>query len=162
MNGAGQRVIQKTEKTATATHRQLLAAGATEAPRRPNYPLLVLLAFIPLATFAMVYGPLAAFLVDAFPAAVRYISPASFEAPLGRPVAAGAPSCCAQPLKASATTSRSVIETPSGSGQTLTRARAHSRANRSPRYRASPAISCIASAGAISPCPKRFLSGSTP
>jgi MFS family permease len=74
VNRAGQRVIQKTEKTATATHRQLLAAGATEAPRRPNYPLLVLLAFIPMAIFAMVYGPLAAYMVEAFPAAVRYTS----------------------------------------------------------------------------------------
>jgi hypothetical protein len=74
VNAAGRRVIQKTEKTATATHRQLLAAGATEAPRRPNYPLLALLAFIPMAIFAMVYGPLAAYMVEAFPAAVRYTS----------------------------------------------------------------------------------------
>jgi MFS family permease len=74
VNTAGQRVIQKTEKTATATHRQLLAAGATEAPRKPNYPLLVLLAFIPMAIFALVYGPVAAYLVEAFPAAVRYTS----------------------------------------------------------------------------------------
>ncbi|HEY4408310.1 MAG TPA: MFS transporter [Acidimicrobiia bacterium] len=74
VNGAGQRVIQKTEKTATATHRQLLAAGATEAPREPNYPLLVLLVFIPMAIFALVYGPMAAYLVEAFPAAVRYTS----------------------------------------------------------------------------------------
>jgi len=74
INRAGERVIQKTEKTATATHRQLMAAGAVEAPRRPNYPLLVLLVFIPMAIFAMVYGPLAAYLVEAFPAAVRYTS----------------------------------------------------------------------------------------
>jgi MFS family permease len=71
---AGQRVIQKTEKTRTATHRQLLAAGAVEATRTPNYPLLVLLAFIPMALLAMIYGPTAAYLVEAFPAAVRYTS----------------------------------------------------------------------------------------
>jgi len=71
---AGRRVIQKTEKTASASHRQLLAAGAVEATRRPNYPLLALLAFIPMAIFAMVYGPTAAYLVEAFPAAVRYTS----------------------------------------------------------------------------------------
>jgi MFS family permease len=74
LNSAGQRVIQQTEKTATATHHQLLATGAVEAPRTPNYPLLVLLAFIPMAIFAMVYGPTAAYLVEAFPAAVRYTS----------------------------------------------------------------------------------------
>jgi len=74
VNRSGQRVVQRTEKTATASHRQLLAAGAVESHRRPDYPRLVVLAFIPMALFAMVYGPTAAYLVEAFPAAVRYTS----------------------------------------------------------------------------------------
>lgn len=40
----------------------------------PNYALLVLLVFIQMIFVCMVYGPMAAFLVESFPAKVRYTS----------------------------------------------------------------------------------------
>lgn len=48
-------------------------AAAPEATN-PNVPLLVLLIFVQLIFVAMVYGPIAAYLVEAFPARVRYTS----------------------------------------------------------------------------------------
>jgi MFS family permease len=74
INSKGQKVIQKTEKTKTETHAQLLKAGNVEAPRDPNYPMLVFLIFVQMIFVAMVYGPMAAYLVEAFPAKVRYTS----------------------------------------------------------------------------------------
>jgi MFS family permease len=44
---------------------------AKEAPN-PNVPLLVLLVFIQVIYVTMVYGPIAAYLVEAFPAKIRY------------------------------------------------------------------------------------------
>ncbi|MBZ5507814.1 MAG: MFS transporter [Acidobacteriia bacterium] len=46
---------------------------AKEAPN-PNVPLLVLLVFIQVLYVTMVYGPIAAYLVEAFPAKIRYSS----------------------------------------------------------------------------------------
>lgn len=46
---------------------------AKEAPN-PNVPLLVLLVFIQVVYVTMVYGPIAAYLVEAFPAKIRYSS----------------------------------------------------------------------------------------
>jgi hypothetical protein len=40
----------------------------------PNVPLLVLLVFIQVIYVTMVYGPIAAYLVEAFPAKIRYSS----------------------------------------------------------------------------------------
>jgi MFS family permease len=40
----------------------------------PNVPLLVLLVFIQVIFVTMVYGPIAAYLVEAFPAKIRYTS----------------------------------------------------------------------------------------
>ncbi len=40
----------------------------------PNYALLVVLVFIQMIFVCMVYGPMAAYLVEAFPAKVRYTS----------------------------------------------------------------------------------------
>src|SRR5262249_48968383 len=40
----------------------------------PNVPLLVLLVFIQVIYVTMVYGPIAAYLVEAFPAKIRYTS----------------------------------------------------------------------------------------
>ncbi len=40
----------------------------------PNVPLLILLVFLQLIFVSMVYGPIAAYLVEAFPAKVRYTS----------------------------------------------------------------------------------------
>src|SRR6266478_134402 len=46
---------------------------AKEAPS-PNVPILVLLVFIQVIYVCMVYGPIAAYLVEAFPAKIRYTS----------------------------------------------------------------------------------------
>jgi MFS family permease len=46
---------------------------AKEAPN-PNVPMLVLLVFIQVIYVTMVYGPIAAYLVEAFPAKIRYSS----------------------------------------------------------------------------------------
>jgi hypothetical protein len=46
---------------------------AKEAPS-PNVPLLVFLVFIQVIYVCMVYGPIAAYLVEAFPAKIRYTS----------------------------------------------------------------------------------------
>ena len=46
---------------------------AKEAPN-PNVPLLMLLVFIQVIYVTMVYGPIAAYLVEAFPAKIRYSS----------------------------------------------------------------------------------------
>jgi hypothetical protein len=40
----------------------------------PNIPLLFLLVFIQVILFCMIYGPIAAYLVEAFPARIRYTS----------------------------------------------------------------------------------------
>jgi MFS family permease len=46
---------------------------AKEAPA-PNVPVLVLLVFIQVIYVCMIYGPIAAYLVEAFPAKIRYTS----------------------------------------------------------------------------------------
>jgi len=46
---------------------------AKEAPN-PNVPMLILLVFIQVLYVTMVYGPIAAYLVEAFPAKIRYTS----------------------------------------------------------------------------------------
>ncbi len=46
---------------------------AREAPN-PNIPRLILLVFAQLFIFCMIYGPIAAYLVEAFPARIRYTS----------------------------------------------------------------------------------------
>jgi MFS family permease len=40
----------------------------------PNIPVLILLVFIQVLFVTMVYGPIAAYLVEAFPAKIRYTS----------------------------------------------------------------------------------------
>jgi MFS family permease len=47
-------------------------AGAD--PKNPNMPVLIGLVFIQLIYVTMVYGPIAAFLIEAFPAKIRYTS----------------------------------------------------------------------------------------
>ncbi len=47
--------------------------AAKEAPN-PNVPLLVLLVFMQVIYVCMIYGPIAAYLVEAFPAKIRYTS----------------------------------------------------------------------------------------
>lgn len=46
---------------------------AKEAPH-PNLPLLVFLVFLQVLYISMIYGPIAAYLVEAFPARIRYTS----------------------------------------------------------------------------------------
>jgi len=46
---------------------------ASEAPS-PNIPLLILLVFVQIVFLCMTYGPIAAYLVEAFPAKIRYTS----------------------------------------------------------------------------------------
>ncbi len=48
-------------------------APAKEAPN-PNVPMIVLLVFVQVIFVCMVYGPIAAYLVEAFPARIRYTS----------------------------------------------------------------------------------------
>jgi MFS family permease len=43
-------------------------------PKNPNMPMLILLVFIQVIYVTMVYGPIAAFLIEAFPARIRYTS----------------------------------------------------------------------------------------
>jgi MFS family permease len=59
--------------TAVTTNAAGAFVPAKEAPN-PNVPLLVLLVFIQVLYVCMVYGPIAAYLVEAFPAKIRYTS----------------------------------------------------------------------------------------
>src|SRR5690349_18275294 len=62
--------ISLTPITVDATGKQVPAPVAPN----PNVPLLVLLVFIQVIYVCMVYGPIAAYLVEAFPAKIRYTS----------------------------------------------------------------------------------------
>ena len=55
-------------------YKEALAGGAVEPTQDPNYPLLVFYIFVQMVFVTMVYGPIAAYLVEAFPAKVRYTS----------------------------------------------------------------------------------------
>ena len=59
--------------TAVTTDAKGAFVAAREASN-PNVPLLVLLVFIQVIYVCMVYGPIAAYLVEAFPAKIRYTS----------------------------------------------------------------------------------------
>ncbi len=82
-NAAGNHVVTfKSQRNAvtgalTLTPLTTDASGKTvpakEAPN-PNVPMLVLLVFIQVIYVTMVYGPIAAYLVEAFPAKIRYTS----------------------------------------------------------------------------------------
>jgi MFS family permease len=53
------------------------ASGAlvpAKEPANPNLPLLVALVFVQVVYVCLVYGPIAAYLIEAFPARVRYTS----------------------------------------------------------------------------------------
>ena len=62
--------ISLTPMTVDATGAQV---PAKEAPS-PNEPMLVFLVFIQVIYVCMIYGPIAAYLVEAFPAKIRYTS----------------------------------------------------------------------------------------
>lgn len=59
--------------TAVTTNATGAFVAAKEATN-PNVPMLVLLVFIQVIYVCMVYGPIAAYLVEAFPAKIRYTS----------------------------------------------------------------------------------------
>ncbi len=46
----------------------------TEFAANPNVPALIALVFVQVLFVTLVYGPIAAYLVEAFPAKVRYTS----------------------------------------------------------------------------------------
>jgi len=62
--------ISLTPMTIDAAGQQVPAKEAAN----PNIPLLVLLVFIQVMFVGMIYGPIAAYLVEAFPARIRYTS----------------------------------------------------------------------------------------
>ena len=49
-------------------------AVPAKEPTNPNVPMLVLLVFVQVIYVCMIYGPIAAYLVEAFPAKIRYTS----------------------------------------------------------------------------------------
>jgi hypothetical protein len=59
--------------TAMTTDASGVLVPAKEAPN-PNITMLVLLVFIQVLYVCLVYGPIAAYLIEAFPAKVRYTS----------------------------------------------------------------------------------------
>jgi hypothetical protein len=61
------------EKKLTATLKSLNYPTAAD-PERVNFWMLVLLVFIQVVYVTMVYGPIAAFLVELFPTRIRYTS----------------------------------------------------------------------------------------
>jgi len=62
--------ISLTPITIDSTGQQVPATEATN----PNIPMLILLVFIQVIFVCMIYGPIAAYLVEAFPARIRYTS----------------------------------------------------------------------------------------
>jgi MFS family permease len=70
-NSDGKIVVAKSDKT----YAEAIAAGAVDGSKAgPNFPLLVFFIFVQMIFVTMVYGPMAAYLVEAFPAKVRYTS----------------------------------------------------------------------------------------
>ncbi|HEU5448445.1 MAG TPA: MFS transporter [Acidimicrobiia bacterium] len=71
INAEGKTITAKTD----ASHKEVMASGKGALPlKKPNYPLLVFYIFIQMIFVCMVYGPMAAYLVEAFPAKIRYTS----------------------------------------------------------------------------------------
>jgi MFS family permease len=62
--------ISLTPITIDSTGQQVPATEATN----PNIPMLIVLVFIQVIFVCMIYGPIAAYLVEAFPARIRYTS----------------------------------------------------------------------------------------
>jgi MFS family permease len=70
INREGRSITAKTD----TNHKQVMAKGGVLPLHKPNYPLLSFYIFIQMIFVTMVYGPMAAYLVEAFPAKVRYTS----------------------------------------------------------------------------------------
>ena len=74
LNHEGKTIIAR-EKAALPASQKAIKAGTSVVPKQPpNYPLLVFYIFLQMVFVTMVYGPIAAYLVEAFPAKVRYTS----------------------------------------------------------------------------------------
>jgi len=67
------KVTGATKLTAMTTGANGALVPAKEAPN-PNLPVLVLLVFVQVLYVCLVYGPIAAYLIEAFPAKIRYTS----------------------------------------------------------------------------------------
>ncbi|HEY4842568.1 MAG TPA: MFS transporter [Terriglobales bacterium] len=67
------KVTGATKLTPMTTGANGALVAAKEAPD-PNFPMLVLLVFIQVLFVCLVYGPIAAYLIEAFPAKIRYTS----------------------------------------------------------------------------------------
>ena len=67
------KVTGATKLTPKTTGANGALVPAKEAPD-PNFPMLVLLVFIQVLFVCLVYGPIAAYLIEAFPAKIRYTS----------------------------------------------------------------------------------------
>jgi MFS family permease len=67
------KVTGATKLTAMTTGANGALVPAKEAPN-PNLPMLVLLVFVQVLYVCLVYGPIAAYLIEAFPAKIRYTS----------------------------------------------------------------------------------------
>jgi MFS family permease len=74
LNREGKTIIPR-DKAALPASKKAVAAGKSVVPKQtPNFPLLVFFIFLQMIFVTMVYGPIAAYLVEAFPAKVRYTS----------------------------------------------------------------------------------------
>jgi MFS family permease len=66
--------IEGWNEPALTARLKALGYPATAAPAEVNVPMLILLVFIQVLYVTMVYGPIAAFLVELFPTRIRYTS----------------------------------------------------------------------------------------
>src|SRR5581483_4349291 len=74
LNAQGKTIIAR-EKAKLPASQKAIKAGTAVVPKQPpNFPLLVFFIFLQMLFVTMVYGPIAAYLVEAFPAKVRYTS----------------------------------------------------------------------------------------
>jgi hypothetical protein len=73
VTSAKDKVTGATKLTPMTTGANGALVPAKEAPN-PNLPMLVLLVFIQVLYVCLVYGPIAAYLIEAFPAKIRYTS----------------------------------------------------------------------------------------
>jgi MFS family permease len=71
---AMQRAAGNNVVSLNSTRDKVTNAPKLIAPSNPNKPLLILLIFIQVLYVTMIYGPIAAYLVEAFPAKIRYTS----------------------------------------------------------------------------------------
>jgi len=73
VKSAVNKVTGATTLTAMTTDATGALVAAKEAPN-PNLPMLVFLVFVQVLFVCLVYGPIAAYLIEAFPAKIRYTS----------------------------------------------------------------------------------------